>query len=175
LLVILDGTDGAGKTTLAEAISDRVGGATIVHRSSKYTTPHMLIEYSAPLADYEPGAGRHMVLDRWHLSERVYGDLHRGGCRLSPVHWAAVDSLLDSLGAVVVIAHAPVPTLAARALARGEAPQIKDLTREAELFKQSSQFTKLNVCWADTSAHSAEVLAEAVVAIAEKREKYAAA
>src|SRR5690348_14510865 len=77
MLIILEGPDGAGKTTLANEIIRFFTGLSL-HRHEPIELlhkgpciSHPLDEYELPLINYRPGA-KHIVCDRWHLGEAIY-------------------------------------------------------------------------------------------------------
>lgn len=77
-IYILEGVDGTGKTTLAEALAAKTKGH-ILHSSydkewnmEQYHTD--IIESAIILAQYQP-----VIIDRWAPSEFVYGQVFRGG------------------------------------------------------------------------------------------------
>lgn len=76
MFIALEGPDGAGKSTLAQAIADATPGTEIVHFSQLKQNP--LDEYVYALEDYSPGKGGNLVTDRWHIGEDIYGPLYRG-------------------------------------------------------------------------------------------------
>lgn len=100
MLIVLEGVDRVGKTTLASRLAKRLGCA-VDHRTPKYEG-HPLREYGATLDWYRPGV-HDLVVDRFHWSERAYGDELRGGSELTDEGVAWVDMYLHSRGAVVVL------------------------------------------------------------------------
>src|SRR5690606_40757215 len=82
MLCILEGPDGSGKSSLAERLIQRIletprYAEDVVDYAHKKrpTEDSLLAEYLRPLADYEPGRHRHLILDRWHLGELVYPEM----------------------------------------------------------------------------------------------------
>ena len=76
-LIVLDGCDGTGKTTLAAALANRHGHS-IVHATLTPAGSDLFAKYQAMLA--RPGP---VVLDRSFVSELVYGPIDRGYSRLT--------------------------------------------------------------------------------------------
>lgn len=175
MLVLLDGPDGAGKTTLANAIADRVPGTHIIKKNAP-TLP-ALVEYTADLAKYSPGAGISVVGDRWHIGERVYGPLYRGGCSLSPVHWGAVESFLYGLGAFLTLVVADPRVLYDRLVARGEDPDYQQLVDEMDAFNRAVTWTGLVGRAFNTSAcpvgREYDEMVDVIVNLAKKEEQRA--
>lgn len=120
--VLLEGVDGAGKSTLAEAIRDelesRFGKAELIHKSQP--TRDVLEEYAT---DYEGREDQHLVFDRFHLGELVYAPLYRetgpfGALGVAGFRW--VEKFLQARGARVYVVDAPYDVVAERLATRGE-------------------------------------------------------
>lgn len=110
MLIILEGTDGAGKTTLAEHLTvNFYGDVETIHAGPPQPGLSVFEQYAQPLLDRrEKIASRDylLILDRWHLGELVYGPLLRGKSALEPEQFAYLELLLESLGAVKVVVNA---------------------------------------------------------------------
>ena len=99
MIIILEGCDRTGKTTLAEELK-RLTGGTVIH-ASKPTSPP-LEEYLSPLIDYRPGSGETIILDRWHWGEWVWPKIFK---RESEMTWKllkSIDKQLAAIGAMTV-------------------------------------------------------------------------
>jgi hypothetical protein len=108
VLVILEGPDGVGKTTLVNAIEKRIHQIaaadhqiTVVHRGPP-VHEEMLEEYELPLQGYRPMTRQHIICDRWHLGEQIYGPLLRGESKLDLPRTRHIEWFLESRGAVLV-------------------------------------------------------------------------
>lgn len=100
-LVILEGPDGAGKTTLYEKHFKPLGFEFFHH--GVYDTP--LDAYKAYREEQE--AIRHrdkVVLDRCHISQAVYGPMYRAEPHFR-VHHNVVDGVYFQMKAVVVLCN----------------------------------------------------------------------
>lgn len=78
-IIILEGADGTGKSTLAREIQDQTKGS-ILHAT--YRADLNMFEYHTTLmmaAFALASMGETVVLDRWAPSERVYSNVFRNG------------------------------------------------------------------------------------------------
>jgi thymidylate kinase len=171
VLILLDGANGAGKTSVADVLKNAYDFTVL--RQLPPEDRHPLTESTAGLARYHPGTALHIVCDRWHMSERVYGKLDRGRCGLSPIEWAAVESFLIRLGAFGCLCQARVDTLVARLEARGEVAVPERLLAEHLSFEKAITWSRVPWVVANTEKASPERIAEALVAKAREEEERA--
>lgn len=135
-IIIIEGADGTGKTTLGKRIVEKTRGRYLHNRYHKDVWPF----FAATLrqAAREAWAGKTVVIDRHWPSECVYARVYRGGTVLGP----AVRSLhrvLRRFGAAYVIANPPVAvTVANHARLKGERPEMYSTMEEVA--KKFSQF-----------------------------------
>lgn len=79
-MIIIDGPDASGKTTLAKAIAETLNGQYIhcsYHEKWNIEAYHRLIMHSA--GKLEEMANVPVIIDRWALSEAAYGNVYRDG------------------------------------------------------------------------------------------------
>lgn len=120
-ITILEGPDGAGKTTLASAA---FGRAVLANHGPYGGVRDLLDVYLWSMVvdgdpDRLPGG---LILDRSWLSEPIYGHVHRGGAdRVGPIWRRMLERVAYSRRAVVVLCLPPVELcLAAFRARRGE-------------------------------------------------------
>lgn len=101
MLIIIEGIDRTGKSTLADAIAEKVGGE-VIHSSKP--TRHPLREYETRLKDYVPGTGQHLILDRWHVGELVWPEIFGRKSEYDFAMFAHTEMFLRSRGALLVYA-----------------------------------------------------------------------
>src|SRR5688500_988429 len=77
--VIIEGPDGAGKTTLAEHLVKHHGYR--YHHEGKPEHVDMLVRYAEVFLE-QTASGQPVVFDRLHLGELVYGNILRGKDRM---------------------------------------------------------------------------------------------
>lgn len=106
-VTIFEGPDGAGKTTLIKTFEAVDPGGTVV----EHLGPHEgdpLEELVRRLAWWPTHPHvRHVLFDRFHLGEQVYGPIYRGVDRLGENGRREIESLLRAYKAIVVVALPP--------------------------------------------------------------------
>lgn len=118
MLIIAEGIDGSGKSTLISQLAEELPEAVLLHRGP--LKQHPMLEYEFPFANYVPGAETSLLCDRWHVGELIYGPLYRGASQLTTAMRMHVDMLLLRLGAVKVAMDVPFETIQDRLSTRGE-------------------------------------------------------
>jgi hypothetical protein len=101
MLIIIEGCDNTGKSTLAKHLMD-VFSLQYVHcnKPQGKTRKEILAEY---LSLYD-GIRFPTVVDRGHFGEFVYSNLWRKGCLLTPSDYELIDNFIkDKFGFAVVI------------------------------------------------------------------------
>jgi thymidylate kinase len=118
-LVVIDGCDGAGKSTLAQAVATRHGHA-VVHAALTPEGVDLFAKYQAILA--RPGP---LVLDRSFVSELVHGPLDRGHSRLTLTQATQLAAIVAQRGGILIHLTGQPDQIAARLLARdGHTPPL---------------------------------------------------
>jgi hypothetical protein len=72
-IILIEGTDGTGKTTLANAIAEKAGSRTAVFHAGPPENKAYLNEYILPLTIATDGWT--CICDRWHLGEPVWSEV----------------------------------------------------------------------------------------------------
>lgn len=138
MIIVLEGPDLAGKTTLARALCNAHNGPYFILKASAPDPPDRdpLEEYEEALGRLPRGENCLVVLDRWCLGEEVYGPLFRGGSRFSPGGILHAEMTLSALGALKFLMLPPVEVLTARHQQRGDDDvSVDDLPHLHELFE----------------------------------------
>ncbi|GAA3762076.1 hypothetical protein [Salinactinospora qingdaonensis] len=107
-LIILEGCDGVGKSTLARRIA-HMHGHRILHSGVSPEGTDLVIHYTHAIQALE-----HSVMDRSFISELVYGPLFRGHTRISTDDAINLCHQLVKRGGLLVHLTAPPHTIAAR-------------------------------------------------------------
>lgn len=158
MIIILEGPDGSGKTTLSNLLTDELG-VTRYHVGHVDMGSQFLRYLNLALDGPKP-----VVFDRFHISEMVYSALFRGESSLSVHQFYALEEILLDLGARLVHCTATNGTLTERHLARGDqdikALKLPDQTAAFHYWAESSYLP--TVTWTTTNM-SPEALIERVV------------
>lgn len=123
MLIICEGVDGGGKSTLVQQLVATHAArhphpalvcTTVTHKGQPQPGLDAFQEYELPLE--EPRMlrmikSRHhlVVMDRWHAGEIIYGQLYRGSSRLTEGGMLHVEMLLSALGALKLLAQPDNP------------------------------------------------------------------
>lgn len=94
-MIILEGPDRCGKTTLARALLRRLPGWGYRHHTKPPVPP---LEYFGWVSE----ARATTIIDRLHWSELVYGTVYRNQARLSPGEWRLLEMILLAQRATIV-------------------------------------------------------------------------
>lgn len=142
MFIIIEGPDGAGKSTLVQELAMQLWRAdrgTVLINPKRSPRQHVLVEYKLRLDFYQPRKGVDLILDRCWYSDDVYGPRWRGvgleaGVRTELEEWA------DSLGAVVARLDQPDEVLRDRLAERGdEDVEPDDVAIYAALYRSQSE------------------------------------
>lgn len=124
MIIIVEGCDGAGKSTFVDQLATQVykkmpaERVRIEHKGPM--TTDAINEYEGPLEDYYPGGSDTVLCDRWHIGEFIYGPMLRGECKVSNAERLHIEKFLAARGAVLVLMAAPTDMLIDRVGARGD-------------------------------------------------------
>lgn len=103
MLVLIEGLDRTGKSSLAARLWERSGYASVLHWD-KPQTGNPYEEYLKPLA-YDPKQNRDVICDRHYIGEMVWPVIFGRASILRPGTRAMIDNRLNELGAVLVHAY----------------------------------------------------------------------
>ncbi len=125
-IFVFEGPDGAGKTTLAKALTEYLGGR-YVHLTYRFRDKMDVYHYAAirlvaHLSQHQP-----VILDRWWISEILYAEAYRGGSKFMKRHFL-LEHIATKMGVVYV---ACVPEEKQKYL--DNYAQLKETRTEAEL------------------------------------------
>jgi hypothetical protein len=101
-IIVLEGPDLAGKSTLARRLADRLINVEMLRQGPPPSGVDILEHYLRPIQDwcYEEMLvrPRWLVLDRWHVGELIYGPLLRDKSQLTDQQADYIDMVLQTFG-----------------------------------------------------------------------------
>ena len=118
-MIVFEGTDGVGKTTLAQACAKlMLHRGTLTNYKAYSVLPAWWDYFHHYLHDIRPGT----ILDRFTASEAVYGPLFRQKINdnFTPLNRAVVARELQRVGTITVFVDAPDEIIKERISARGD-------------------------------------------------------
>lgn len=138
MLILIEGLDRTGKTTLASAIAEAVG-AELYHFSKP--EQHPLLEYESWLDDYVPDSGRHVVCDRYHWGETVWPTIYDRPTEYTPEMLLHTELYLESRGALMVYTRSSAESIISRL--DDPYPPPEKVEPALELFRRARQSSRL--------------------------------
>lgn len=122
MIIIVEGPDGAGKSTLIDKLMKSHPGSSYKHFSNPKTDEEAYgywKVYAQAIEETDPN--KVTVFDRSWYSDVVYGPIFRDRLEMDPMHVKMLESLVQTHGGGhVIYCTAPVNVLWARCQRRGE-------------------------------------------------------
>jgi len=122
-IFVLEGPDGAGKSYLAQQIQQELPDTLILRQGPPTPGEDLLEKYLRPIENIFVNGTRqtsHVVMDRWHVGELVYGPLLRGKSMLTRAQMNYIDMVLGTFDARFYFMSASLDTLLKRYDKRGD-------------------------------------------------------
>ena len=119
MIVVLEGPDLAGKSTLASKLESQHFGAVIVENGQPPTGVVLFDHYASQIVEAS-GHPNLTVFDRLHLGELIYGPRYRGSALIDDEQLLVLERLLDQSGALKVHVDAADADLLDRHAERGD-------------------------------------------------------
>lgn len=145
-LIVIDGPDGVGKSTLAQALIARAGGGTYLHLGYRFKGRMDVYQPAALHLAAKRVARGLVVIDRLWVSEVLYAATYRGGSE-----WPQLGRLLDrqllGLGALNILAL-PDKGHSARfeALKESRTEMYDNVDKVSAAYEQVSRNSTLGIC-----------------------------
>jgi len=104
-IIVIDGCDGTGKTTLAEAICKRHDGV-YIHNTYRWPSKMPLYHTAALHRALKLSRSRLVVIDRLWMSEAIYAEVYRNGSPW-PHMGRMIDRIIRKVGGVYILTQSP--------------------------------------------------------------------
>lgn len=131
MLIIIEGPDKAGKTTLAKQIEERLGYR-YVHFGAPGKDP------AQDYADFLLNLKEPTVCDRFLYGEKVYGPMLRGKSLITPLQFTVLERLCRLKGAFLIKASTPIEIVQQRLIKDGD-----DMITAEQNIQASKMFDKV--------------------------------
>ena len=117
MIIVIEGADGSGKTTLAEQLSKQTKYP-IIHKSN----PKSEMEKLAQMGEYLQlvRSSKNFIFDRCWYSEMAYGPVFRDKSYISYPQMYELEKQLAKAGAIIIYCSGPKAALWMRCQKRGE-------------------------------------------------------
>lgn len=176
MILIFEGPDGAGKSTMIEAvktIAEADGVPTSIWRAGPFPADsNAKREYALPLTSLTASQDWLVIMDRWHVGELVYGPLLRGVSRLSEEERCWIEGYLKTCGAVIIYLTATTEELIRRVGVRGDdlikAEQLDHIREAYEVLIADGHSPRLFQRRYDTTGQRTEPTAHGIYAAAKQ-------
>lgn len=132
MIIVLEGADGAGKSTLALQLAQLFNLE--IHHEGPPPTDISPLDHYGGLIEVTRQLGRNVVFDRLALGECVYGPIYRNNDRLGPAGLRLVNRLLDSVAALRIMCLPPYEVCRTNWAARAEVG--KEMITKLETHRQ---------------------------------------
>lgn len=132
MLIVIEGLDLCGKTSLATRIAEKVGGQ-VTHAGPP--SKHPLEEYEATLDGYDPRGDKHLILDRWHVGEYVWPHYFGRKTQFDLPTRRHVEMFMRSRGAFIIYAEREFSRLSLDLVEQQEPLKPEDLHEVSAAFK----------------------------------------
>jgi hypothetical protein len=140
MIIILEGPDGAGKSTLGHSLSNHIRNMGYHHEGLPPKSGSLLEHYGALLQAARQSVGG-VVFDRLALGERVYGPIMRNEDRLGLDGWRIFQRLIAASGAYQILCRPSYETC----LKNWSSGRPEYISRVAQFKDVYVRYTELNV------------------------------
>lgn len=104
-MLVVEGTDLTGKTTLCQALLERLNAGKVGGPWSYAHLGALPREWNY-VTDYVQRTNPRVVQDRWFHSELAYGPAVRGGSKVGPREWRLIDAWFKLMGGFTIVVTA---------------------------------------------------------------------
>jgi adenosyl cobinamide kinase/adenosyl cobinamide phosphate guanylyltransferase len=131
MITILEGVDGSGKSSHAAWLA-KEQNAKILHAGIP-THSHWFDEYIKPITDL--GEDQNLILDRWHMGEMIWPTIFDRPSLFKRIEsFKLCNSMLDELGAKIILVYRGIDAISTTLMLRGEQDQLEGVLKAQDMF-----------------------------------------
>lgn len=169
MLIILEGVDRTGKSTLAAALHQAIAHSELRHCDRP--EQHPLVEYEGDLDDYVPSDGNTVIYDRHLWGERVWPKIYGRETQYTNEMHLHAELFLQSRGAVVVHCVSGEKAIISRLIAASDPhPPHDQVSIALTLFNKVQAASRLPILRYDFTDTSLEDAVNLIVDMADSYE-----
>lgn len=106
MIIVLEGADGTGKTTLANLFQNLFPGSKYIHATGSRELDCRMLEYHMGILseayNFIQKTNLPVIIDRLWLSEAIYAEVFRSGSRY-PQEAKIIDKFIEMIGGINII------------------------------------------------------------------------
>ena len=151
MLVILEGPDGAGKTSYKDTLIKKLKRLNhdqriVTVHNGPYETPQLAEEAFSDQYDMAEAASPDtcVILDRCHISERIYSEVFREDKIADEEYWA-LDKKMISLGPQLILCLPPLQ-VSLQNWKESEDEMFRDLMKYLEVYEKYQNIRRFTKC-----------------------------
>jgi len=143
-VVVIEGCDKTGKSTLAGLLAKDLGWPVVKMNQPRTPGPHVAAQECLDVLGAQKGP---FIADRFHLGESVYGPIYRGTLPMDHVDMRLIETRLQARGCLLVLMTDSVKMIIARFKALKEdfakEGDVRDIVEKYQVEWERSRLAKI--------------------------------
>jgi len=146
LVIIIEGVNKSGKTTLCNLIKEKSGLEFEVIKCSQPKNGDAYSEYMSILKEISDNPDKNYILDRFHFGSYVYGPIYRGKPDFDLRSFVEIEEEIMDLNYLFIVAIAKKSFIKEKFISeKEEFAKIELIDKEIKLFEKTCKMSRLNI------------------------------